>query len=337
MYLIFDTETTGLPKNWKAPITDSDNWPRCVQLAWQLHDEMGELIEVKNFIIKPEGYDIPFNAAKIHGITTERAEKQGVSLDFVLNEFNEALSKSKFVVGHNVGFDNNIMGAEFHRKSIDSPLMEMKSLDSCTELTATYCQIPGGRGGKFKLPKLEELHQHLFNEGFAQAHNASADVEATTRCFLELIRKEIYSPKDLEVEQDYFTKFQEHNPSPFQLLGLNIEPYSEGDLVVEETENKKEEGVISRQDLNKNKQELEGVPFTHLHNHSQYSILQSTSDIKSLVAAAVSAGMPGVALTDSANMMGAFHFVKAVSGHNKSVDKDNEAGLEDIHYVPKKK
>ena len=107
MYLIYDTETTGLPRDWNAPITDSDNWPRCVQIAWQLHDELGELVEVKNFIIKPEGYDIPFNAAQIHGITTERAEKQGVDLTWALNEFNKALSKSKFVVGHNIGFDIN--------------------------------------------------------------------------------------------------------------------------------------------------------------------------------------------------------------------------------------
>jgi len=34
MYLFFDTETTGLPKNWKAPIEDLNNWPRLVQLAW---------------------------------------------------------------------------------------------------------------------------------------------------------------------------------------------------------------------------------------------------------------------------------------------------------------
>jgi DNA polymerase-3 subunit alpha len=40
MYLIFDTETTGLPKRWDAPITDTDNWPRCIQIAWQLHDDM---------------------------------------------------------------------------------------------------------------------------------------------------------------------------------------------------------------------------------------------------------------------------------------------------------
>ena len=45
MYLIFDTETTGLPKNWNAPVTDVDNWPRCVQIAWQLHDREGKLLE----------------------------------------------------------------------------------------------------------------------------------------------------------------------------------------------------------------------------------------------------------------------------------------------------
>ena len=53
-YLIFDTETTGLPRSWKAPLTDTDNWPRCVQIAWQLHNEMGEIIEHKDFLIRPD-------------------------------------------------------------------------------------------------------------------------------------------------------------------------------------------------------------------------------------------------------------------------------------------
>ena len=51
-------------------------------------------------------------------------------------------------------------------------------------------QLAGGRG-KFKLPTLTELHQHLFNKPFAQAHNATVDVEATTRCFLELLEEGI--------------------------------------------------------------------------------------------------------------------------------------------------
>ena len=78
------------------------------------------------------------------------------------------------------------MGAEFLRLGMENPLPSMPLLDTCSETTAQMCQIPGGRGGKFKLPTLTELHQFLFQQPFAQAHNATADVEATTRCFLEL-------------------------------------------------------------------------------------------------------------------------------------------------------
>ena len=119
MYLIFDTETTGLPKRWNAPITDTDNWPRCIQIAWQLHDEWGNLIEACDYLVKPNGFDIPYDAERIHGISTALAEELGEDLDFVLNEFNSALKKSKFVVGQNVGFDINIMGCEFHRNNFD--------------------------------------------------------------------------------------------------------------------------------------------------------------------------------------------------------------------------
>jgi DNA polymerase-3 subunit alpha len=320
MYLIFDTETTGLPKNWNAPITDSDNWPRCIQLAWQVHDELGKLVEVKNFIIKPEGFDIPFNASKIHGISTERALKTGQELTFVLNEFNKALSQAKFVIGHNVNFDLNIVGAEFHRTGIASNMMEMNKLDSCSEATATLCQIPGGRGGKFKLPKLQELHQFLFQEEFAEAHNASADVEATARCFLELIRKKVLTLSELQQEKGYFEKFREQNPSPIELIGLNIKPYGEEDEEILKTNTKS----IESTDSTLSKSEIAQLNFSHLHNHSQFSILQSTSDINSLVKAAVSNKMNGIALTDTGNMMGAFHFVKAVNSHNKEVQKRKE-------------
>ena len=53
MYLFFDTETTGLPRNWKAPVTDLDNWPRMVQIAWILTDGEGEQLDIADYIIKP--------------------------------------------------------------------------------------------------------------------------------------------------------------------------------------------------------------------------------------------------------------------------------------------
>ena len=93
MYLVFDTETTGLPKKWKAPLSDSDNWPRCVQIAWQLHDVNGNCISHDSFIIRPKGYDIPYDSEKIHGISTLLAENEGIELGDVLQKFATALKK----------------------------------------------------------------------------------------------------------------------------------------------------------------------------------------------------------------------------------------------------
>jgi DNA polymerase-3 subunit alpha len=115
MFLIFDTETTGLPRDYNAPITDLDNWPRCVQIAWQLHDETGKLISHNNLIIKPEGFTIPFKAVEVHGISTERALEEGIHLTEAFTSFIEALDQCDFVCGHNIEFDINIVSCEFIR------------------------------------------------------------------------------------------------------------------------------------------------------------------------------------------------------------------------------
>ncbi|MEM8909911.1 MAG: PHP domain-containing protein, partial [Bacteroidota bacterium] len=52
---------------------------------------------------------------------------------------------------------------------------------------------------------------------------------------------------------------------------------------------------------------------------ANWNIYQSTISINDLVSAAAKEEMPAVAITDHGNMMGAFHFVQAVSNHNKSI------------------
>jgi len=49
--------------------------------------------------------------------------------------------------------------------------------------------------------------------------------------------------------------------------------------------------------------------FSHLHVHSQYSLLDGAADIPSMFKKAVADGMPGIALTDHGNMFGAFQFI----------------------------
>jgi DNA polymerase III epsilon subunit-like protein len=189
--IIYDTETTGLPKSWSAPYADSDNWPRLVSLSWILTD--GKKKAEFDFIIKPEGFEIPENVAQIHGITTEKALAEGQDLSMVLTAFRACLVASGAVVAHNLSFDLGILSAEYFRLYKDerfNETMKDKKL-ICTMLTAHKAGINGNHGGQGKWPKLIELYQNLFNESFEGAHNSMADTRACERIFNELINRNI--------------------------------------------------------------------------------------------------------------------------------------------------
>ena len=322
MYLIFDTETTGLPKKWNAPITDSDNWPRCVQLAWQLHDSKGALISDHSYLIKPENFNIPFESEQIHGISTELANKIGVDLDEVLNKFISDLSSAGFIIGHNVKFDLNIIGAELFRINSDVNLLEKDILDTCTEMTANVCKLPGGRGGKFKFPTLIELYSFLFDESFSEAHNASADVEATARAFFELVRIGIINQTVFKGYPELSEGLRSYDQTKVPLFGikhLNLKK-----------ESKKVSKKISKENED-DKKIIDSIPeqiisasFAHLHNNTQFSVLQSTSRIGNLVKKAGESNMSAIAITDRGNMMGCFHFIKAIKNYNSSISEDSE-------------
>tara|TARA_B100000959_G_scaffold230493_1_gene246620 strand:- start:380 stop:4744 length:4365 start_codon:yes stop_codon:yes gene_type:complete len=318
MYLIFDTETTGLPKNWKAPITDTDNWPRCVQIAWQLHDEMGELIEDQNYLIKPENFEIPYESQKIHGISTELAFEDGKPLDEVLEKFNSSLKNSSFVIGHNINFDINVIGCEFYRTGIENILPSIKLLDTCTEDTALLCELPGGRGGKYKLPTLIELHEFLFDASFKEAHNATADVEATARCFLELIRIKRFNEDQLGVTNEYFDRYISKNSKRIEHVGIkHINLKKKSEKLKKLADEKSNLAPEIKKEVHS---DLDDIQFAHLHNHTQFSVLQSTMSIRDLIQVTSEMKMPAVALTDNANMMGAFRFVSETQRYNQSID-----------------
>ncbi|PIB35686.1 DNA polymerase III subunit alpha [Reichenbachiella sp. 5M10] len=292
MYLIFDTETTGLPKDYNAPLEDFDNWPRLVQLAWQLHANDGSLISAHNYIVKPEGYTIPFNAQKVHGISTERAEAEGHDLNEVLSKFSADLQRTQSVVGHNVEFDNNIVGAEYLRKERNNDLADIKAIDTKDEST-DYVAIPGGRGGRFKWPTLTELHTKLFGVGFDDAHDAAYDVDATAKCFFGLITEGVIPPLDDTAKEQITYEAPTLDAANFAAAAEEQTVEMPPKATAEEIK------------------ALEDLPFSHLHVHSQYSVLQAVSEVDSIVQTAKQHNMPAIALTDHGNMMAAFHFVRA--------------------------
>lgn len=183
MYLFIDTETTGTPKNRNAPVSDLNNWPRMVQIAWLLYEKDGALIEEKDYIIKPEEFTIPPQSTKVHNISHKKAMEDGTNLTRVLHQLAPAIRKSDTLVAHNLKFDEKIIGAEYLRSKIDHSLSSKKQI--CTmEETTDFCELPGKYG--YKWPRLSELHHKLFGEPYDEMHNAAVDIYATARCFWEL-------------------------------------------------------------------------------------------------------------------------------------------------------
>ena len=187
MLLFVDTETTGLPK---SASNDFERWPRVVQLAWSLYDHDGFRESVNSFIIYPTDFVIPQDAASIHGITTDRAKKEGVSLHKVLPQFNSDVEKATTIIAHNLDFDLLSVNTEFMRCKLETNLLKKQRF--CTMKTPkiiSYCKLPKPSGMGYKWPALNELHLQLFQTEFTDSHNASADVEACAKCYFELRKR----------------------------------------------------------------------------------------------------------------------------------------------------
>lgn len=197
MYLFFDVETTGTPKDYKASFKDVDNWPRVTQLAWQLYNSDGRLFKSFSSLIKPDGWNIPTvdeltaNGSKNpnffveNNMSTERCENEGLPIKQVLEQFLNELDDCKYLLAHNMNFDLPVIASEMYRLGFRAKNSPEKI---CTmQSTTDILQLPGPYG--FKWPSLQELHQFLFKCDFEGAHDAYDDVTATAKCFFELTKR----------------------------------------------------------------------------------------------------------------------------------------------------
>lgn len=188
MIFFFDTETTGKPRKYNAPISDLDNWPRVVQIAWIVCHEDGTIASAKETIVKPDGWIIPEEAAGIHGITTEMAIEKGWPIKSFVGQLYRLIKSCDLIVGHNVEFDTSVMGAEFLRYIHENPFEGKNTLCTMKEGTE-FCKLPKTttRGSdKYKWPRLSELYFALFNQPMGAAHTALRDIENTSKCYFEM-------------------------------------------------------------------------------------------------------------------------------------------------------
>lgn len=183
--LIFDTETTGLPKSRLPAVRQSNNWPHIVSISWVILDSETNKIEKKqNFIVKPIMWKIPEESIKVHGITNESAMHNGYELYYVIGQF--LREEYDGLVAHNLEFDLNVL----YNAILWDLDLQLKPFDKrmyCTmELSRNICNLPG----KFyspKNPKLSELYEYVFKRPPNQdsLHNSMYDVYILTDIICE--------------------------------------------------------------------------------------------------------------------------------------------------------
>ena len=185
-YLIFDTETTGLPLYPGAPFSDLHAWPRLVQVGWVVCTASGGQIAEESLIIRPDGFAIPADAERVHGISTRSAEVTGIPVSDALQRFRDEMDRSDSVVAHNLAFDEGVITSECLRLGMDTPFLDLIRI--CTmEISVPVCRLRRKEGWKY--PTLAELHGFLFGAGYEGCHDALNDAKATARCFFELMRR----------------------------------------------------------------------------------------------------------------------------------------------------
>ena len=200
--MVFDTETTGLPM--KRPgskfshYSDIELYNKCrlVQYSGIIYDfNNSETLNEFDYIVKPDGFII--NNSKIHGITTEVANRDGIKITKLFEHIIAIFKKYNImkIIGHNVTFDLNVIKSEMFRYMRKKQLVNFPILRAfekvpyfCTmKSTVDICKLPNPRfQQKFKYPKLSELYKYIFNKEAVDLHNSMNDAIYTLDCLIEL-------------------------------------------------------------------------------------------------------------------------------------------------------
>ena len=193
---MFDTETTGLPKDRRAPPSAIENWPHIVQLSYILYDTTTRTIEAgaDHLVSLPLGVTLPPASTKIHGITPSLLRRKGVPLGDALSSFADAVGQADCLVAHNLEFDWKVIQSACCRVGLPDPFADRGKQRYCTMMNGrAICAIWAVRpdGSRYiKYPKLQDLHKELFNEEPRNLHDAFADILVCLRCYLAMAHDE---------------------------------------------------------------------------------------------------------------------------------------------------
>lgn len=214
--LFVDTETSGLPADWKQPYAAEQNWPYIVQLAWIIYTKDGQQVKAENhYLPLPDGVQISPSSMRVHGLTPEFLQANGEERMLVMQRLHDDLAQYQpMIVAHFAELDEHMIGAGFYRAHLDNPLQSLPSF--CTMKVTEQFVRPAGQ----RYLALGELYKRLFHEPLLHQHDARVDAQAAARCFFELQRKGDINEEVIARQQLPTVPAQARQPRHWYWLGL---------------------------------------------------------------------------------------------------------------------
>lgn len=174
----FDLETTGPD-------------PRAARIVEAAVLQVGDgRTQSSKWLVRPDGYDIPVEATKIHGISTEQARADGRPaaqvLDEILADLALALRGGRPIVGHNVSYDLTVVEAEAARYGLPGLAGRLEGrvapvLDTCVmdRHLMPFRRRPSAEVGPYTLATSARTYRVAFDT--SAAHGAEYDALVSAR------------------------------------------------------------------------------------------------------------------------------------------------------------
>lgn len=163
--IVWDTETTGLPKPESCPLVEQ---PQIIELAAiKLDDKTLKEKARMEFLCNPK-VPLPEEIKKITHITDNMLRDQPPFISFI-PELTDFFLGERTMAAHNLGFDRSLLAFELCR------------IDMLTKFPWPphhLCTVEASFGIKNRRLKLVELHEMVTGKPHKDAHRAMADVEA---------------------------------------------------------------------------------------------------------------------------------------------------------------
>lgn len=188
MILVYDTETTGLPL-FSQP-AEHPSQPHIVQLGSQLYQGSKKIVSEINLLIKPNGWTISDEAAAIHGISQEQAERFGVPLASAMKLFLFLADRADLLVAHNHDFDCKMARRELHHlgRPADAENLRLRPAYCTMKQSTNIVKLPGRGSNMYKWPSLQEAHTFFCGIPFDGAHDAMAEVRACAAMYFRMVQ-----------------------------------------------------------------------------------------------------------------------------------------------------